>query len=62
MFRRRQALAESKRLSLNFGHENSGKQKFEVPPITETRMLDLIQKILTIKAIGGGGLSEITPK
>ena len=47
---------------MNFGHENRGKQKFEVPPITETRMLDLIKKILTIKAIGGGGLSAITPK
>lgn len=47
--------AESKRLSLNFGHENSGKQRFEVPPTTETRML-------ASKAIGGGGLSANTPK
>ena len=49
------SFAESKRLSLNFGHENRGKQKFEVPPITETRML-------TSKTIGGGGLSANTSK
>ena len=52
--------AESKRLLLNFGHENRGKQNFEVPPVTETRMVDLIKKTLTSKTIGGAGLSANT--
>jgi len=40
-----------------FVKAKSGKQSFEIPPITEALMLDLIKKILSSMAIGCDGLS-----
>ena len=40
-----------------FVKSKSGNQSFEIPPITEAQMLDLIKKIPSSKAIGCDGLS-----
>ena len=40
-----------------FVNSKSGNQSFEIPPITETQMLDLINKIPSSKAIGCDDLS-----
>ena len=40
-----------------FVRSKSGNQSFEIPPITEAQMLDLIKKIPSSKAIGCDGLS-----
>ena len=40
-----------------FVKSKSGNQCFEIPPITEAQMLDLIKKIPSSKAIGCDGLS-----
>ena len=40
-----------------FVKSKSGNQSFEIPPITETQMLDLINKIPSRKAIGCDDLS-----
>ena len=40
-----------------FVRSKSGNQSFEIPPITEAQMLDLVKKIPSSKAIGCDGLS-----